>query len=95
MSLRSTIEGTSGKPVLVLANSLAATSAMWNAQCADWGQRWQIFRFDYAGHSAAEAALEAKFPTTMEAIANDGTDDHGRSATAEDQTFTAQRAQSG
>ena len=71
MQLRSTIEGTPGKPVLVLANSLAATSSMWNAQCAAWGKRWQIVRFDYAGHGASKVAADAALPMTMEAIASD------------------------
>lgn len=60
------IEGPPQAPVLVIANSLAATSAMWNAQCAVWRQRWRLVRFDYAGHNAPDFTADA--PDSIEGI---------------------------
>lgn len=69
MQMRHTIEGPAGLPVLVLANSLAATSAMWEAQCADWGKRWRLVRFDYAGHG--DPAFAGTAPATVDGIGRD------------------------
>ena len=65
-----TLEGEPHKPLLVLANSLAATSAMWDEQRSAWVAQWRILRFDYAGHGAPEADSSSA-PNTVDGIAND------------------------
>lgn len=69
--LKHTIEGEPGRPVLVLANSLAATSAMWDAQSSAWRGQWRLVRFDYAGHGSTEAADGSQAPATIDGIASD------------------------
>ena len=65
-AIRLSIEGASEKPVLVIANSLAATSAMWDTQCEEWRQHWRLARFEYAGHNAPDFAGPAE--DTIESI---------------------------
>ena len=67
--LKSTIEGEPDRPVLLLANSLAATSAMWDEQRSAWLARWRILQFDYAGHGDPEADSSGA-PATVDGIAN-------------------------
>jgi 3-oxoadipate enol-lactonase len=67
--MKYTIEGEPDKPVLVLANSLAATSAMWDEQSAAWRGQWRLVRFDYAGHGDPEAADGSAAPATIDGIA--------------------------
>jgi len=43
-------EGKVGAPVLVFANSLAATPQMWDAQVKALSQHYQILRYSYRGH---------------------------------------------
>ena len=43
-------EGKLGAPVLVFANSLAATPQMWDAQVKVLSQHYQILRYSYRGH---------------------------------------------
>lgn len=43
-------EGKLGAPVLVFANSLAATPQMWDAQVKALSQHYQILRYSYRGH---------------------------------------------
>lgn len=62
-----TIDGPSRGPVVVLANSLAATRDMWSSQVAAWGLRQRIVRFDYAGHGGTS---DTDAPTTIEGIAS-------------------------
>jgi 3-oxoadipate enol-lactonase len=38
------------QPVLVLANSLAASQDMWRELAQTWGQQYRLVRLDYAGH---------------------------------------------
>lgn len=45
-----TLEGRQGAPVLVLANSLGATPAMWDAQMPAFRKRFQVLRYSYRGH---------------------------------------------
>lgn len=44
-------DGPADARVLVLANSLAASCAMWNAQCGAWSGRWRLLRFNDDGHA--------------------------------------------
>ena len=43
-------EGKLGAPVLVIANSLAATPQMWDAQVKVLSEHYQILRYSYRGH---------------------------------------------
>ncbi|MGH7184661.1 MAG: alpha/beta fold hydrolase [Pseudomonadota bacterium] len=51
----------------MLANSLAATHEMWEAQCAALRGRWRLVRFNYAGHGDPGFAGDA--PASIEGIA--------------------------
>jgi 3-oxoadipate enol-lactonase len=51
--------GKTGAPVLVLANSLGATSAMWDAQMPAWLENFQVLRYDYPGHGATPVSAAA------------------------------------
>lgn len=51
-----TIDGPSRGPVVVLANSLAASRDLWASQVAAWGLRQRVVRFDYAGHGGTSDA---------------------------------------
>lgn len=44
-------DGDSAQPVLLLANSLGATAAMWDAQVSAWSSHYRVLRFNYAGHA--------------------------------------------
>lgn len=68
-NMRYSIEGSLQAPVVVLANSLAATSAMWDSQCAVWCRHWRLVRFDYVGHDAPDFSGEA--PKSVEEIGRD------------------------
>ncbi len=60
------LEGPGGAPVLVLANSLASTTAMWVPQMAAWRQRFRVFRYDYAGHG--DPGFDGSAPDSMEGL---------------------------
>jgi 3-oxoadipate enol-lactonase len=62
------LEGTQGMPVLVLANSLAATPAMWDAQMPAWRQHFQVLRYSYRGHGNSRPLDGAD---SVEALAGD------------------------
>ena len=49
------LEGLQGLPVLVLANSLSASTAMWDDQIDLLSKSFQILRYDYRGHGKTEA----------------------------------------
>ena len=44
------LEGKKNAPVLVMANSMAATPDMWDAQIKSWSQDFQLLRYSYRGH---------------------------------------------
>ena len=44
------LEGKRNNPVLVLANSLAASPSMWDIQVKSWVKNYQVLRFSYPGH---------------------------------------------
>ena len=43
------LEGKRNNPVLVLANSLAASPSMWDTQVKSWVKNYQVSRFSYPG----------------------------------------------
>lgn len=67
--MQHTIEGDAELPVLVLANSLAATPGMWQPLCDALGTGWRMVRFNYAGHGAP--GCDGAAPDSMEGIARD------------------------
>ncbi len=50
------VDGPVGAPVLVLANSLGTTTAMWDDQLPELAARFRVVRFDHRGHGAAGPA---------------------------------------
>ena len=47
------IDGPSDKPTLVLANSIATTLHMWDAQVPDLSRHFRVVRYDMRGHGAS------------------------------------------
>jgi 3-oxoadipate enol-lactonase len=70
--LESSIEGPEGAPVVVLANSLGTTRAIWDAQARVLRGRFRLLRFEHRGHGVAEARSPA--PPGPYSIAELGTD---------------------
>jgi len=70
--LASSIEGPDGAPVLVLANSLGTTRAIWDAQARVLRDRFRLLRFEHRGHGAPGARSPA--PPGPYSIAELGTD---------------------
>jgi 3-oxoadipate enol-lactonase/4-carboxymuconolactone decarboxylase len=66
-----TVEGPAGAPLLVLANSLGTTSAMWDPQMAAWTARFRILRFEHRGHGGTPAPAG---PYRMDELADDVVD---------------------
>ena len=62
-----TIEGASELGTIVLANSLAASHAMWRQQVAAWRAAHRIVRFDYAGHGGTS---DSGAPASIAGIAS-------------------------
>jgi 3-oxoadipate enol-lactonase / 4-carboxymuconolactone decarboxylase len=62
------IEGTPGKPVLVLSHSIGTDHAMWAPQVPDLLPHFQVLRFDTRGHGASEVA---KGDYTIELLGKD------------------------
>jgi len=50
-----TTEGPAGAPWLVLSNSLATTTAMWDEQAAALTSKYRVLRYDQRGHGATDA----------------------------------------
>jgi 3-oxoadipate enol-lactonase len=48
------LTGPEDAPVVVLANSLGTTSAMWDPQVAALRERFRVLRYDHRGHGASE-----------------------------------------
>ncbi|QJD82844.1 alpha/beta fold hydrolase [Cohnella herbarum] len=48
------IDGTAGKPVLMLANSIATSMNMWNGQLAEFSLHYRVLRYDYRGHGDSD-----------------------------------------
>jgi 3-oxoadipate enol-lactonase/4-carboxymuconolactone decarboxylase len=49
------LEGSEGKPVLVLSHSIGADHAMWDPQVPDLLPYFQVLRYDIRGHGASDA----------------------------------------
>lgn len=49
------LEGSEGKPVLVLSHSIGADHAMWDPQVPDLLSHFRILRYDIRGHGASDA----------------------------------------
>jgi 3-oxoadipate enol-lactonase len=63
-----TLEGPAGAPLLLLSNSLGAELGMWDAQAAEFSQRYRVLRYDNRGHGESTAS---KAPYSLEDVAND------------------------
>jgi 3-oxoadipate enol-lactonase / 4-carboxymuconolactone decarboxylase len=63
-----TIEGPADAPLLVLANSLGTTGAMWEPQMAAWTARYRVLRFEHRGHGGTAAPAG---PYRMDDLADD------------------------
>ncbi len=48
------LEGTAGKPMLVLSHSIGTDHAMWAPQIADLLPQFQVLRYDTRGHGASD-----------------------------------------
>lgn len=49
------LEGTAGKPVLVLAHSIGTDNGLWQPQIADLTGEFQVLRYDIRGHGASDS----------------------------------------
>jgi 3-oxoadipate enol-lactonase len=47
------IDGSSDRPTLLLANSIATTLHMWDGQIAELSRRFRVVRYDMRGHGAS------------------------------------------
>ncbi|PWW02385.1 3-oxoadipate enol-lactonase [Paenibacillus cellulosilyticus] len=48
------IDGSSDKPILMLANSIATTMNMWDGQIAEFSKHFRVLRYDYRGHGGSD-----------------------------------------
>ena len=48
------MDGPTGKPVLMLANSIATSMHMWDGQIADLSEHFLVLRYDYRGHGESD-----------------------------------------
>lgn len=62
------LEGCAGRPVVMFANSLAADMSMWDAQAADFGERYRVLRYDMRGHGGTD---EPSAPFSIADLADD------------------------
>jgi 3-oxoadipate enol-lactonase / 4-carboxymuconolactone decarboxylase len=62
------IEGPAGAPLLILANSLGTTSAMWDPQMPAWTARFRVLRFEHRGHGGTPGPPG---PYRMDELADD------------------------
>lgn len=53
-------DGTLGRPVVVLAGSLAAAPAMWDTQVREWSRTHRVLRVRYPGHGGRAADPEPR-----------------------------------
>jgi 3-oxoadipate enol-lactonase / 4-carboxymuconolactone decarboxylase len=49
------IDGPASAPVLVLANSLGTSAALWDPQLPALVQRWRVVRYEHRGHGGTDA----------------------------------------
>jgi 3-oxoadipate enol-lactonase len=57
--LAASLEGPDGAPVIVLANPIGTTRAIWDAQARVLGRRYRLLRFELRGHGEPGARSEA------------------------------------
>ena len=62
------LEGSAGKPVLVLSNSLGTDLHMWDAQIPAFTQHFQVLRYDTRGHGES---LVSEGPYSIEQLGGD------------------------
>ncbi|WPO99108.1 3-oxoadipate enol-lactonase [Pseudomonas sp. HR96] len=62
------LDGTAGKPVLVLSNSLGTNLHMWDTQVAAFTEHFQLLRYDTRGHGAS---LVTEGPYSIEQLGHD------------------------
>jgi 3-oxoadipate enol-lactonase len=62
------LDGPSGAPTLVLANSLGTNFTMWDAQMPAFAARFRVLRYDSRGHGVSTAGT---VPYTIERLARD------------------------
>lgn len=67
-SIHYRFDGTEGRPVVMLSNSLGSTLEMWEPQVVALMQRYRVLLYDNRGHGRSEAP---KGPYTLERIARD------------------------
>ncbi len=68
VELHHRLEGPDGAPVVMFANSLGTTHAMWDAQAAALSGRFRVLRYDQRGHGESPAPPG---PYTMDDLAGD------------------------
>jgi 3-oxoadipate enol-lactonase len=56
-AVRVRIDGPDDAPALLLSHSLAAHSAMWDAQAPVWARRFRVVRYDLPGHGGSAPPL--------------------------------------
>ncbi|MEW6644616.1 MAG: alpha/beta fold hydrolase [Pseudomonadota bacterium] len=54
-----TLQGAEGRPVLVLANSIATSLHMWDGQVARLSETFRVLRYDYRGHGKSGVPVGA------------------------------------
>ncbi|HTQ90746.1 MAG TPA: alpha/beta fold hydrolase [Streptosporangiaceae bacterium] len=70
--LAASMEGPDGAPVVILANPIGTTRAIWDAQARVLRQHFRLLRFELRGHGAPGAQSDA--PPGPYSIAELGTD---------------------
>jgi len=70
--LVSSMEGLDGAPVLILANPIGTTRAIWDAQARVLREDYRLLRFELRGHG--EPGLQSDAPPGPYSIAELGTD---------------------
>ena len=70
--LAASMEGPDSAPVVILANPIGTTRAIWDAQARVLGQDFRLLRFELRGHGAPGARSDA--PPGPYSIAELGTD---------------------
>ena len=68
MSLDHGLHGPEDAPVIVLANSLGTTQALWERQLPVLAERFRVVTYDHPGHGLSDVPTQ---PCTVEAFARD------------------------
>jgi 3-oxoadipate enol-lactonase len=72
LRLAASLEGSDGKPVLVLGNSLGTSRAIWEPQLPVLAAHFRLLRYELPGHGGAEPAARARAGPEAEAEAEAG-----------------------